>query len=167
MKNSVRLSHVIVVAIAALALLFGSATVGAVAGAKWIDGKRIEKNSIPANRLQNATITGKQLKKGTIKGDRIAKRTIGTQALTSDAVEELQPTVEYVDNVFTANFGEVQQVAAPCPTGTQAVGGYVKSGGYAPADGASFVDQAQNAFVIRIATAATTSQVTVQTICLR
>lgn len=62
MSIHVRTSHVVVIVIAALALLVGTTTVGAVAGAKWIDGKRIEKNSIPANRLKTGSVGGRQLK---------------------------------------------------------------------------------------------------------
>ncbi|MBA2952090.1 hypothetical protein GON03_18925 [Nocardioides sp. MAH-18] len=65
------------------------------------------------------------------------------------------------------NNGEVKQVASPCPVGTLAVGGYVKSGGFAMDASSSFIDQAQNAYVVRVGTAEPTSQVVVQTICLR
>lgn len=184
MKTSGSPLRIVTAALVALALIAAVSATSAYAGAKWINGKDIKKHSIPANRLKgvdakqiDGKIKGKQLGKGSVTGNRIAKRTIEaaqiadetitTNELSDGTVEELQPTVEYVDNVFTVNFAEDKQVAAPCPTGTQAVGGYVKSGGYAPASSTSFVDQAQNAFVIRIATAETTSQVTVQTICLR
>lgn len=174
MNLHVRTSHVIVITIAALALLFGTAAGGAVAGAKWIDGKRIEKNSIPANRLQKATITGKQLKKGTIGGDRIRNRSLGTQALTDDAVEELQPTVEYVERRITttqhiANPG-YKLVPAACPEGTQAVAGYVhgdRTAFYDP--GHDYVDTATGQFMVQISSPdnGVETYATVQVMCLR
>lgn len=178
MKISVRPSHIIVIAAVALALTFGSAAAGAVAGAKWINGHDIKPHSIPANRLQGG-VKAKQIT-GKIKGDRIAAKgitnrqlandSVTTDTLTDDAVEELQPTVEYVDNVFDLTYSDFyKQIAAPCPAGTQAVGGYVKPG--SPGDRAdttnAYVDPTQNAYIVRIATAETSTKVTVQTICLR
>lgn len=165
MNIQVRASHIIVTTIAALALIAGVGAAGAVAGAKWIDGDDIRKNSIPANRLEKGSVTGKQVKKGTIKGDRIAQRTIAANQLTEGAVEELQPTVEYVDHVFAPTENN-QWVAATCPVGTQAVGGYIKPGWSAnPNFSEAYIDPAQNAYMVRFDSPG--GQTTIQTICLR
>jgi len=175
MNLQVRASHLIVIAIAALALIAGVGAAGAVAGAKWIDGKRIEKNSIPANRLKHGQLTGKQLKKGAIKADAIAPRTITrsqiandtltTNELANGTVEELKPTVEYVDNVITGSTTNSAFYPAPCPAGTQAVAGYVKPGGSGLVSFAnSYIDPAQNALMVQFSISGTAN---VQTICLR
>ncbi|MBB3041247.1 hypothetical protein [Nocardioides soli] len=175
MNLQVRVSHAIVVAIAALALIAGVGAAGAVAGAKWIDGKRIEPNSIPANRLQKGTLTGKQLKKGAIKGNAIAKRsiratqiapsTITTNELDDGTVDELKPTVEYVDNVITGSIDNSAYYPAPCPVGTQAVAGYVKPGGSGLVSFVnSYIDPEQNALMVQFSISGTAN---VQTICLR
>jgi len=176
MNLQVRASHLIVITIAALALIAGVGAAGAVAGAKWIDGQRIEKNSIPANRLKHGTLTGKQLKKGAIKADAIASRTITrsqiandtitTNELTDGTVEELKPTVEYVDNVVSAeNVPVGDYVAVKCPAGTQVTGGYVKPGGTGLVSFMnSYIDPAQNALMVEVSVRGT---VIVQTICLR
>src|SRR5690349_554740 len=100
-----RASTLIVIAVMALLMAVSGAT-GAVAGAKWINGKDIKPNSIPANRIQKGSVGGTQIKKGAIRSDRIAADAITQQqladnsvtpdALTDETVEELAPTVEYV-----------------------------------------------------------------------
>lgn len=147
-----RTSHVAVVAVVAFALALGGG-VGAVAGSKWIDGKDIKPHSIPANRVK--AISGKQIAKGSLKGDRIAKRTITKSALTAATIDDLEPTLEYVDRVITTtqfvSDPDYALVPATCPEGSQPVGGYVHGDRTAIYDvGWDYVDTATGAFMVRI-----------------
>lgn len=145
MRITVRASHVIVIAIAALALVFGTGVAGAVAGQKWINGHHIKPNSIPANRIQ--------------------KRTVTTKALTRATLDTLEQTSIYVDKVVTSDDTEPSgYVAVTCPESTQVVAGYVKPGGTGLVTfGNSYIDPDRNALMVQFSVP---GSVTVQTICL-
>lgn len=176
-----RASHIIVIGVVAFALALGGG-VGAVAGSKWIDGKDIRKNSIPANRLEKGSVGGKQIKKGAIRSSRIAADAITQQQLADDSVttdelsdetvEELQPTVEYVtQRLVTTGHPTTPGFAftpATCPTGTQAVAGYVRDRTAQWDPGFDYVDTSTGQFMVRIYSHdGTEKYADVQIMCLR
>lgn len=179
MKTSGSPLRIVTAALVALALIAAVSATSAYAGAKWINGKDIKKHSIPANRLKG--VDANQID-GKIKGKKIANRsisrlqiqsdTITTEELSDGTIDQLQPSVEYVERrITTTGHPTVPGFAltpATCPAGEQAVAGYVRGGTAQWDPGYDHVDAATGAFMFRIYSHDGTEKYSdVQVMCLK